>query len=123
MSERSLDRQNFDRQNFDRKGFWITSPSATCRLGSGRARCSIGSLRKNEFARTGASCLLRLDLSRRSASESMLADILAGSWRVVRATQHSLIWVKMPAEIWHCLEHDPEKWKPVFRKDHAQSKK
>jgi hypothetical protein len=21
------------------------------------------------------------------------------------------------------LEHDPEKWKPVFRKDHAQSKK
>jgi hypothetical protein len=20
------------------------------------------------------------------------------------------------------LEHDPEKWKPVFRKDHAQSK-
>jgi hypothetical protein len=22
----------------------------------------------------------------------------------------------------HALEHDPEKWKPVFRKDHAQSK-
>jgi hypothetical protein len=21
------------------------------------------------------------------------------------------------------LEHDPEKWKPVFRKDHAQSKR
>jgi len=21
------------------------------------------------------------------------------------------------------LEHDPEKWKPVFRKDHAQIKK
>jgi hypothetical protein len=22
----------------------------------------------------------------------------------------------------HPLEHDPEKWKPVFRKDHAQTK-
>jgi hypothetical protein len=22
----------------------------------------------------------------------------------------------------HRLEHDPEKWKPVFRKDHAQTK-
>jgi hypothetical protein len=22
-----------------------------------------------------------------------------------------------------CLEHDPEKWKPVFRKDHAQTKR
>jgi hypothetical protein len=21
-----------------------------------------------------------------------------------------------------CLEHDPEKWKPVFREDHAQTK-
>jgi hypothetical protein len=21
------------------------------------------------------------------------------------------------------LEHDPEKWKPVFRKDHAQTKR
>src|SRR5450759_2041713 len=22
-----------------------------------------------------------------------------------------------------CIEHDPEKWKPVFRKDHAQTKR
>jgi hypothetical protein len=25
-------------------------------------------------------------------------------------------------ETHHALEHDPEKWKPVFRKDHAQTK-
>jgi hypothetical protein len=24
--------------------------------------------------------------------------------------------------IFRPLEHDPEKWKPVFRKDHAQTK-
>jgi hypothetical protein len=23
----------------------------------------------------------------------------------------------------HAAEHDPEKWKPVFRKDHAQTKR
>jgi hypothetical protein len=27
----------------------------------------------------------------------------------------------MPA-IFACLEHDPEKWEPVFRKDHAQKR-
>jgi hypothetical protein len=24
--------------------------------------------------------------------------------------------------VWRRLEHDPEKWKPVFGKDHAQTK-
>jgi hypothetical protein len=27
-----------------------------------------------------------------------------------------------PPEIQQNLEHDPEKWEPVFRKDHAQTK-
>jgi hypothetical protein len=28
----------------------------------------------------------------------------------------------MKARMFGRLEHDPEKWEPVFRKDHAQSK-
>src|SRR5216684_5684872 len=29
----------------------------------------------------------------------------------------------MPAIVFSELEHDPEKWEPVFRKDHAQTKR
>ncbi|MHC2337414.1 hypothetical protein [Bradyrhizobium sp. USDA 4454] len=30
---------------------------------------------------------------------------------------------RLPVEQLIILEHDPEKWKPVFRKDHAQTKR
>jgi len=30
--------------------------------------------------------------------------------------------VRAPMTPMRDLEHDPEKWKPVFRKDHAQTK-
>jgi hypothetical protein len=31
--------------------------------------------------------------------------------------------VRAPAQDGVALEHDPEKWLPVFRKDHAQTKR
>jgi hypothetical protein len=31
--------------------------------------------------------------------------------------------IECAALVFGALEHDPEKWKPVFRKDHAQSKR
>jgi hypothetical protein len=31
--------------------------------------------------------------------------------------------VAAPVENYRRLEHDPEKWKPVFAKDHAQNEK
>jgi hypothetical protein len=48
-------------------------------------------------------------MSAHSRSKSGIASLayVAGTY-VIKAKQK--------------LEHDPEKWKPVFRKDHAQSK-
>jgi hypothetical protein len=38
--------------------------------------------------------------------------------RIERAPTKTAMDARFP----RVLEHDPEKWKPVFRKDHAQTK-
>jgi hypothetical protein len=43
-----------------------------------------------------------------------------------RVLKRAILWVERDGDSSYVLsrfpEHDPEKWKPVFRKDHAQSK-
>jgi hypothetical protein len=61
--------------------------------------------------------MLEIDLIQKSRSSIQIPALIASepgflfvSWR----GQGTLEWT---------LEHDPEKWIPVFRKDHAQTKR
>jgi hypothetical protein len=42
--------------------------------------------------------------------------------RGVKLAAHAVL-IKLRLTKVHGLEHDPEKWTPVFRKDHAPTKK
>jgi hypothetical protein len=57
------------------------------------------------------------------AAGATIPFVCGGGLQVVAARKPSTFEHRVPRKrVQRLLEHDPEKWKPVFRKDHAQTK-
>ncbi len=89
---------------------------------------------KHDIGRSGRACLQagvsRTSTGAASACSETATDLFNGSFpeRIRRAQAHFLRWRRF-ADHHHykmavmrlAVEHDPEKWRPVFRKDHANN--
>jgi len=62
------------------------------------------------------------EIAQNEAERQTVGDIRVSAWAIAACCDHRTRRRRLGAAAQQ-LEHDPEKWAPVFRKDHAQTKR